>query len=80
MTDLDKELLQWEKEFRDDIRPLRDAADDGEGSYNDYDEAYNEHLEALHDIVRGHLYSKGLTDSLTGAEGSTSGASVLGIS
>jgi len=43
---------EWLEVYNEDVLPLRSKADEGEGSYSGYDEAYNEHLEGLHDLVR----------------------------
>ena len=51
-------------EFREEILPLLTAADDGDGSYEDYDLAYNEWLEAIHQGIVAHLVSTGRIDAL----------------
>lgn len=38
--------------FETDVLPLRVAADEGRGTYEEYDEAYNVWLEELHDYVK----------------------------
>lgn len=44
---------EWLAQYEDGILPLRAKADAGKGSYTEYDENYNQHLEALHDLVTG---------------------------
>jgi hypothetical protein len=52
------QLVNWEDQYLRQIHPLLQSADGGEASYAPYDEAYNEHLERLHLLVREELNRK----------------------
>ena len=54
------ELRDWQSLYMAEVRPLREAADKGEGSYHEYDETYTEQLEALHSTVHCFLEDSGL--------------------
>lgn len=41
----------WLAHYEQCIRPLRGPADEGTATYAAYDEAYNEHLELLHQMI-----------------------------
>ena len=56
-------LLEQCKEYRDTIRPMRDAADNDEGSYDEYDEAYNVWLEGLHQYIVTYLEANELLEA-----------------
>ena len=55
----DAEFFAWAIQYRDEmlanIAPLREAADAGTGSYDEYDEEYNVWLEGLEDRLYDHL-------------------------
>jgi len=42
----------WLDQYVETIVPLRKVADSGDGSYDQYDQQYNEHLESLHQMVQ----------------------------
>ena len=46
-------------QFRTEILPLREAADRGDGSYTDYDEAFNEWAEGLIWSIESYLKETG---------------------
>ena len=53
LGDIIVQLQDWQDAFEANIMPMH--PDDGDGShdsYTEYDEAYNCHLEDLHDMVR----------------------------
>lgn len=52
-------FTEWVNHYDMNIRPLRDDPDRGDGDYDDYDTAYDIHLERLHDMVAGQ---EGLID------------------
>ena len=56
-------LLLECKRYREEIRPLRDPADIGEGPYEPFDEAYNEWLESLHGVLEQHFIEVGLLEA-----------------
>ena len=46
-----RRMVEWLDEYHREILPMRDAADSGDGTYDEYDQTYNVALEELHDIV-----------------------------
>ena len=50
--------------FREEILPLREAAENDEASYDEYDEAYNVWLEDIHHSIVMHLVSTGRIDAI----------------
>lgn len=50
-----KWLIVWEDNHVNDTLPLRNAADDGRGSYDAYDEMYKYNLESLHSRISDYL-------------------------
>ena len=55
------DLLEQCKHYQEKILPLRpDMSDNPDGSYNLYDETYNEFLEAIHHRLSDHFENLGL--------------------
>lgn len=44
-------LRDWSDQYETNVLPLREDADNNNGSYEPYDDAYNQHLEHLHELV-----------------------------
>ena len=45
-------FTEWVNHYECNILPLREDADNDCGEYHEFDDAYNTHLEELHEMIR----------------------------
>lgn len=57
------------QQYEDEILPLRKDADEGAGEYDEYDQAYNEWLEKLHQLAKDLFSGKRAKETTQSVQG-----------